>query len=93
MAVSASNSAQDGHKRKVIMLAILRTHRPARAPMYSRATAARALATRHVVTLALLAAALLLLSRTATGAEVALTVNVAPPPLPVYEQPALPSPG
>ena len=77
------------------MLAILRTHRPARAPMHRRATARRAPATRHIVTLALalLAAALLLLSRTATGAEVALTVNVAPPPLPVYEQPPLPSPG
>ena len=52
-------------------------------------------AARHLVTLtvALLAAVLLLLSRTANGAEVALTVNVAPPPLPVYEQPALPAAG
>jgi hypothetical protein len=45
------------------------------------------------LTVVLLAAVLLLLSRTANGVEVALTVNVAPPPLPVYEQPPLPAAG
>ena len=53
------------------------------------------IATRHLLTftIALLAAMLLLGARTANGAEVALSVNVAPPPLPVYEQPPLPSAG
>jgi hypothetical protein len=63
--------------------------------MHSRAHGFGAYLSRHIVTLtvALLAAVLLLLSRTANGAEVALSVNIAPPPLPVYEQPPLPSPG
>jgi hypothetical protein len=43
--------------------------------------------------MALLAAVLLILSRAAYGAEVAVSVNIAPPPLPVYEQPPLPAPG
>jgi hypothetical protein len=77
------------------MSAHLQTHRPARARTHSRAYASGALATRELLTLALalLAAALLLFSRAASGAEVAVTVNVAPPPLPVYEQPPLPAPG
>jgi hypothetical protein len=67
----------------------------ARATTHHRAHALDALRARHVVmlTAALLAAVLLLISRTAMGAEVALSVNVAPPPLPVYEQPPVPSPG
>ncbi|MBV9316296.1 MAG: YXWGXW repeat-containing protein, partial [Gammaproteobacteria bacterium] len=55
---------------------------------------ARAADKRHLVTLAvlLLAAALLLFARAAAGAEVGVRVDVAPPPLPVYEQPPLPAP-
>ena len=55
---------------------------------------ARAPDKRHLVTLAvlLLAAALLLFARAAAGAEVGVRVDVAPPPLPVYEQPPLPAP-
>ncbi|HEY6824899.1 MAG TPA: hypothetical protein VI195_10695 [Steroidobacteraceae bacterium] len=77
------------------MSAHLHTHHPMRGRSQPRARAS-ALDQRHVVTLALvalLAAALLLIARTATGAQVAITVNVAPPALPVYEQPPLPSPG
>ncbi len=67
---------------------------PARAPMRSRTRGCGVLAARQLVTLALaLLTALLLLSRPADGANVALVVNIAPPPLPVYEQPPLPSPG
>ncbi len=77
------------------MSAHLHTRLPAPAHTHSRVDARGALAARHFLTLALalLAAALLLLSRPASGVEVALSVNVAPPPLPVYEQPPLPSPG
>ena len=61
-----------------------------------RGRAATAPDRRHLaVTLAvaLLAAALLLMARAAAGTEVAVRVDVAPPPLPVYEQPPLPAPG
>jgi WXXGXW repeat (2 copies) len=77
------------------MSAHLQIQRPARAPTHRRASAGIPLATHPLVTLtvAFLAAVLLLLARTANGAEVALTVNVAPPPLPVYEQPPLPAAG
>jgi len=69
--------------------------RLASAPTRSRAHVRTSLAARDLVMLAvaLLAAAFLLLSHTANGANVALSVNIAPPPLPVYEQPPLPAPG
>jgi hypothetical protein len=77
------------------MSAHLQIRQAGRVPTHSRAHASVALATRHLVTLtvAFLAAVLLLLSRTANGADVALSVTTAPPPLPVYEQPPLLSPG
>jgi WXXGXW repeat (2 copies) len=79
---------------KFIMSAHLRNRWPGRASTHGRAHACGALAARQLaaLALALLAALLLLLSRAAYG-DVALTVNVAPPPLPVYEQPPLPAPG
>jgi len=69
--------------------------RLASSPTHSHAHVRTSLAARDLVMLAvaLLAAVLLLLSHTANGANVALTVNIAPPPLPVYEQPPLPAPG
>ena len=77
------------------MSAYSQTRRLAPAGMPGRAHAADAPGTRRLLTLALalLAAALLLLSHTAHGALVLVTANVAPPPLPVYEQPPLPAPG
>jgi len=77
------------------MSAHLQTRRLTRARLHQGARAS-ALDKRHLLTLALaalLAAAPLLIARTAAGAQVAVTVNVAPPALPVYEQPPLPSPG
>ena len=77
------------------MSAHLHIRRPLRASAPSRPRASGATGARHLIPLivALLAAALLLISRTANGAEVAVSVNIAPPPLPVYEQPPLPAPG
>src|SRR6516225_8989083 len=77
------------------MSAHLHIRRPLRASAPSRPRARGATGARHLIPLivALLAAALLLISRTANGAEVAVSVNIAPPPLPVYEQPPLPAPG
>ena len=76
------------------MSAHSQTHRAQRGQLRSRARAS-AFNEHHLVLLAaaLLAAALLLIARAAGAAQVAVTVNVAPPPLPVYEQPPLPSPG
>src|SRR5690348_18206728 len=75
------------------MSAHSQTHRAQRGQLRSRARAS-AFNEHHLVLLAaaLLAAALLLIARAAGAAQVAVTVNVAPPPLPVYEQPPLPSP-
>src|SRR6516225_9252065 len=77
------------------MSAYSQTRRLAPAGMHSRVHAADAPGTRRLLplALALLAAALLLLSHTAHGALVLVTTTVAPPPLPVYEQPQLPAPG
>jgi hypothetical protein len=77
------------------MSAHLHIRRPLRSSAPSRRRARGATGARHLIPLivALLAAVLLLLSRTAKGAEVAVSVNIAPPPLPVYEQPPLPAPG
>src|SRR6516225_1746252 len=73
------------------MSAHLETRRPARAPLHSRThTCVPQLVTLIV---AFFAAVLLLLSHTANGTEIALTVSTAPPPLPVYEQPPLPAAG
>jgi len=76
------------------MSAHLQIQRVASTATHSRARDSIAFATRQLVTLtvALLAAMLLLLSRTANG-DVALSVTIAPPALPVYEQPPLPFPG
>src|ERR1700745_932294 len=63
-------------------------------PLTPRPPAARTLGQRHACgALALRAAASLLLSRPPAGATVVLSVNTAPPALPVYEQPPLPAPG
>jgi len=64
---------------------------PMRGRTQSRVAASEAHPRRQLLTLALalLGAALLLLGRPASGAP--LVVNVAPPPLPVYEQPAIPA--
>ena len=77
------------------MSAYPQTRRPAGAPAPGRTPACGARAARHFVTLALalLATALLLLSRPSAGAELVLSVSTAPPPLPVYEQPPLPAEG
>jgi hypothetical protein len=49
---------------------------------------------RKVTLLALaLLAAILLMTSQLTHAAVAISVNIAPPPLPVYEQPPIPAPG
>ncbi len=78
------------------MSAHLQTRWHARRRLHGRTRASRAPDRRHLLSLALallLATALLLIARSAAGAEVAVTVETAPPPLPVYEQPPLPSPG
>src|ERR1700759_4955538 len=73
----------------------LHSLQPACPQARSRADACDAPGTRHLIPLfaGLLAALLLFVSQAASAVDVAVRVDLAPPSLPVYEQPALPAEG
>jgi WXXGXW repeat (2 copies) len=69
-------------------------HQQCRVPVRSRVLSSHTIAARQLwlIALALLTAVVLGASRLAHAA-VAISINIAPPALPVYEQPVIPAPG